>query len=80
MDFTTTITQKGQITLPKHIREFLEVKPGTRVTIKSVDKKIKTIAINPLPKLTELAGSFKPQKTYDPVVLRRKMEEHYTRI
>jgi AbrB family looped-hinge helix DNA binding protein len=28
---TTTVTSKGQVTIPKRVREFLRVKPGDRV-------------------------------------------------
>ena len=28
---STTVTSKGQVTIPKRIREFLRVKPGDRV-------------------------------------------------
>ena len=30
---TTTITQKGQVTLPKHVREAVGLKPGDRVEV-----------------------------------------------
>jgi AbrB family looped-hinge helix DNA binding protein len=28
---STTVTSKGQVTIPKRIREFLRVKPGDRI-------------------------------------------------
>ena len=30
-EMSTTMTSKGQITIPKHIREALRLEPGTRV-------------------------------------------------
>lgn len=32
---TTTITQKGQVTLPKHVREAVGLKPGDRVDVRA---------------------------------------------
>lgn len=33
MNYTTTLTQNGQMTLPKHIRDLLGVGPGARLSI-----------------------------------------------
>jgi len=32
---TTTITQKGQVTLPKHVRDAVGIKPGDMVEVRS---------------------------------------------
>lgn len=29
----TTVTSKGQVTIPKHVREAMNIKPGTKVAI-----------------------------------------------
>jgi antitoxin PrlF len=29
----TTVTSKGQVTIPKHVREALKIKPGTKIAI-----------------------------------------------
>jgi AbrB family looped-hinge helix DNA binding protein len=34
----TTVTSKGQITIPKHIREAVEMMPGTRVDFQINDQ------------------------------------------
>jgi AbrB family looped-hinge helix DNA binding protein len=31
----TTITQKGQVTLPKHVREAIGLKPGDKVEVRA---------------------------------------------
>jgi AbrB family looped-hinge helix DNA binding protein len=31
----TTVTSKGQVTIPKHIREAMNIRPGTKVVIES---------------------------------------------
>ena len=32
---TTTITQKGQVTLPKHVRDAVGLKPGDQVEVRA---------------------------------------------
>jgi len=32
---TTTVTSKGQVTIPKHVRDSLGIKPGTKVLIEA---------------------------------------------
>lgn len=44
--YSAVITQSGQVTLPKELREFLGVKPGERV-IFNIDKKSVTIKTKP---------------------------------
>jgi antitoxin PrlF len=29
----TTVTSKGQVTIPKHVREAMDIEPGTKVVI-----------------------------------------------
>ncbi len=58
---TATVTSKGQITLPKQVRERLGVKPGDRVTFRerpdgSVVVEAETID------LLDLFGMLKPRK------------------
>lgn len=79
MTFITTITQKGQITIPKQMREFLGLKTGFNVEL-ALDQKQTLVKVSPLPKLSDLAGSFKPKKPQDPIKLRAYMEKHYQRI
>jgi AbrB family looped-hinge helix DNA binding protein len=79
-NFTTTITQKGQITLPQHIRLALKLNQGDKVELSVVDKKKKQVQIKPLPDIMELAGRFKVKKAIDPVKIREYMETHYKRV
>jgi len=49
----TTISSKGQITLPAQMRKKLRIKPNDRVTIDAVDD---TLVIKRAPDLFELKG------------------------
>lgn len=40
MNNTTTITTKGQVTIPKHIRDELNLKPSDKVVFEVKDNKI----------------------------------------
>lgn len=62
MIYSTTLTQKGQVTIPAMIRKLLHLKPyqkvafeisGTQVTIKKI------------PEFLSLKGSLKTSKTFD---------------
>jgi antitoxin PrlF len=33
MRMATTVTSKGQVTIPKHVRDAMKIKPGTKVAI-----------------------------------------------
>lgn len=79
MTYQTTITRKGQMTIPKKLREALGLELGRQVLLEP-DIKGQRVKIVQVPSLRSLAGSFRPQKTYDPVVLRKRMERHYKRV
>lgn len=76
MIYTSTITKKGQITIPKKIREGLDLKEGEKVFIE-LEKDSEEIKIKSSPDIFELAGKFKPKKVKDAVVLREKMMKMY---
>ncbi|MCK4781592.1 AbrB/MazE/SpoVT family DNA-binding domain-containing protein [Candidatus Parcubacteria bacterium] len=76
MTYSTTITKKGQITIPKEIREILRLKEGERIFLE-VEKKKKEIRIKSEPSIFELAGKFKPKKVENAVKLREKMAKMY---
>lgn len=74
---TTTVTQKGQVTVPKKIREKLNIKPYDKVYIQGNEGHIK---IFPTQDILDLAGSFKPKKSKNILAARRKMEKVYRRV
>ncbi|MBU4299456.1 AbrB/MazE/SpoVT family DNA-binding domain-containing protein [Patescibacteria group bacterium] len=77
MSYQTTITKKGQITIPKYFRGILKLKPYSRVILELDDKKVK---ISPAPDILALAGKFKPQKRQSALKLRKIFEKKYERI
>jgi AbrB family looped-hinge helix DNA binding protein len=79
MPFQSTITRKGQLTIPKDVREFLGLRLGERVLI-DLDKRHRQVKITPLPTLEELAGSFRVKSPSHALVLRKKMERAYARV
>jgi len=74
MIHTSTITKKGQITIPKQIRESFDLKEGEKVFIEISNEEIK---IKPRPDIFELAGKFKPRKVKDAVKIRETMMKRY---
>lgn len=76
MTYQTTITRKGQLTLPKEIRKIMKLPLGSRVELRP-DPTGRKLKINVLPSLKSLAGSFAVKKPKDPVSLRARMEQRY---
>jgi AbrB family looped-hinge helix DNA binding protein len=77
MNSITTITSKGQVTIPSHIRASLDVKPGDKAIFKhaSSNKKEVTISIIPSKSTVEkLAGSLhRPGMKYIPIKEARRL-------
>ena len=76
MAYQTIITKKGQITIPKEIRELLKLKAGEKISLE-VEKGKKEVRIKSGPSIFELAGKFKPKKIVNAVKLREKMTKMY---
>ena len=79
MDYTVAVTKKGQMTLPKKIREFFDIKTPDRVVLE-IDRKNKAIKIEALPDIMELAGKFKAPKGKSALKSRQYFEKHYHRV
>lgn len=78
MVYSTTITKKGQITIPKPIRDVLGLETGEKLSVE-LEKEKEEIKIKPYPDILELAGKIKVKKKIDPVKAREYMETHYER-
>ena len=81
MTYSTTITQKGQITIPKSIRDALRIKMGQKISLE-LEREKEEIRIRVFPDILQLAGTIKVKKNkgVDPVKAREYMETHYERI
>ncbi|GIW64493.1 MAG: hypothetical protein KatS3mg092_0426 [Patescibacteria group bacterium] len=77
MQFITTVTQKGQITIPKSIRTFLGIKEYDKVSIE-VEKEF--IKIKPTEDIIVLAGKLKPSFKKNILKAREEMEKNYQRF
>ncbi len=78
MYYQTIITQKGQITIPKHIREVLGLFPSRKVVVE-LDKEKNMARVRGADHFFEVARSFHPKKKLNPLTARRKMEKQYER-
>jgi AbrB family looped-hinge helix DNA binding protein len=79
MTYQTTITRKGQITIPKEIREILKLEEGRRLDVE-FERKKKVIKIRPAPDILDLAGTFKMRRRINVLRAREIMEKHYERV
>jgi AbrB family looped-hinge helix DNA binding protein len=76
MAYQTTLTKKGQITIPKGIREALKLREGKRLEVE-MEKRSKRIILKPAVDILDLAGKFKTKKKINPVKARELMEKYY---
>ena len=56
------ITSRGQVTIPKKIREQLGAKPGKELEFEVIDDKEAIIKITEIPTAEKLAGSLNPEE------------------
>jgi len=61
MIYTTTVTQKGQATIPVEIRQFLGIKTYEKVVFM---KKNNQVILKPIKNFLNLKGSIKTKKKY----------------
>ena len=59
--FPTTITQKGQVTIPVWIRKLVELKPRQKVIV-TIENDM--VVIKPAPDFFSLKGSIKSKRKY----------------
>ncbi len=76
MTYATSVTKKFQMTLPKEVRNALNVAPGQkRITV--IDAKRGIIRIDPVPDIMSISGMFKAPKGKNALKAREYMEKHY---
>lgn len=76
MQILTTITQKGQITLPKKVRNLTGIQEYSKVQIEVENDSIK---ITPRYDILDIAGSLKPKKRKSALGARKAFERNYSR-
>jgi len=81
MQFITTVTQKGQITLPIAFRKQLSLHPYDRVVLDLTPNK-KTIRVNGTEDILDIAGTLVPRanKNMSALKAREYMENNYQRV
>jgi len=58
----STITQKGQVTIPYFIRQKLDLVSGTKIAFNLENEKI---ILSPIPSFFDFRGSIKSKKEFD---------------
>lgn len=77
MQILTTLTQKGQLTIPKKMREKYSLKEYDKIFLEEADDHIK---IKPTKDILNLAGKIKPKKKTSTLKARAEMEKNYQRV
>lgn len=78
MAYQTTITQKGQITIPKEIRDILHLGKSKKVLIE-LEESGTTARIVPAYDFLEVAKKIKVKKKINPITARAQLESGYVR-
>jgi len=73
----TTVTQKGQITIPKRIRETLSINKYDKVYVEAMNSYIK---VTPAKSILDIAPLAKAPKGKDALKAREAMEKTYSRV
>lgn len=76
MTYQTTITKKGQITIPKSLRELLELDTSSKIILEANKDKI---IIKTVPDILDIAGKFKIKKVKSALKTRELFEKRYKR-
>ncbi len=78
MRYSTTITKKGQMTVPKEVRESFNIIAPSQITM-DVDEDKKSFRIIPQKDILDMAGRFKVKKPSGILKAREKYELKYER-
>lgn len=78
MTYTTTMTKKGQITIPKEFRDLLKLKTASKLVV-TFDAKSKGVLVKQTPDLFDLAGTFNIKKRTSVLKARDAFEQRYER-
>lgn len=73
MQFTASVTQKGQATIPVTIRRYLGIKPNTKIVFEL--KNNNEVSIKPVTDFFALKGSIKSHKPFDLSAMEKAVED-----
>ena len=73
MQLTTTVTQKGQATIPAPIRKRLGIKPNTKIVFEL--KSNNEASIKPVADFFSMKGSIKSDKPFDIQAMEKAVED-----
>lgn len=76
MQFTTSVTQKGQATIPVQIRQLLGIKANTKIVFEL--KNNKEVFIKPVLDFFSLKGSVKTKKPFSVKAMEKAVEKAIT--
>ena len=79
MVYSTTITRKGQITIPKKLRDTLGLSPDKKILLEFESEK-KELKLKPHPDILDLAGTFVPKRKVDVLKAREALDRFYERV
>lgn len=77
MDSITTVTQKGQVTIPVKLRKKFGLKPYDTVKVEAGKGYVKISAAEDI---LDMAGSVKAKKGMNSLKFREMMEKNYDRV
>jgi AbrB family looped-hinge helix DNA binding protein len=63
MTISSTVTTKGQVTIPQEFREMLNIKPGQKVQFSKRDSG--ELSLKPIPDFADMRGYFKTNIKFD---------------
>ncbi len=73
MQFTTSVTQKGQATIPAAIRQLLGIKTNTKIVFELNDNN--EVSIKPVKDFFTLKGSVKTNKPFDIQAMEKAVQD-----
>ena len=79
MVYSTTITKKSQITIPKKLRDTLGLSPDKKILLEFESEK-KELKLKPHPDILDLAGTFVPKRKVDVLKAREALDRFYERV
>lgn len=76
MTYQTTLTRKGQVVIPKKIRDVLQLKVQQRLTFE-LDAQAGVVILRPHADIVDMAGTYIPKKVVSALSARKAFEKRY---